>query len=118
LGGFRIGKTDSLFETFTGSAGNVIQDSIVGYTPGKTHQIAYTFTGGNGFVAAVALEEGSGPVYTLDSYAPHVVGGLGYVGAWGGVTGVVGYDAVYGEWAAKARVDFNVNDAFSVFVMG
>ena len=60
LGGFRIGYTDSLFETLTGSAGNVMQDSIVPYSPGKTHMIAYTFAGANGFSATVGLEEGAG----------------------------------------------------------
>ncbi len=118
LGGFRIGKTDSLFSTFTGYAGGVIQDTLVPYGPFGTHQIAYTFNGGNGFNAAVALEEGSGALYTLDSYVPHVVGGIGYTGGWGGISAVAGYDSVWEEWAGKVRVDFNVNDAFSLFVMG
>ena len=39
LGGFRIGKTNLLFDTFTGSAGDVINDGIVPYAPGGTHQI-------------------------------------------------------------------------------
>ena len=60
LGGFRIGKTDSLFTTFTGYSSGVINDGLVPYGPFDTHQIAYTFTGGNGFTAAVALEEGGG----------------------------------------------------------
>ena len=64
LGGFRIGKTDSLFSTFTGYAGGVIHDDIIGYGPFDTHQIAYTFTGGNGFTAAIALEEGAGSQIT------------------------------------------------------
>ena len=60
LGGFRIGKTDSLFSTFTGYSSGVSNDGLVPYGPFDTHQIAYTFTGGNGFTAAVALEEGGG----------------------------------------------------------
>ena len=60
LGGFRIGKTDSLFTTFTGYSSGVSNDGLVPYGPFDTHQIAYTFTGGNGFTAAVALEEGGG----------------------------------------------------------
>ena len=105
LGGFRIGKTDSLFDTFTGSAGDVINDGIVPYAPGGTHQISYTFTGGNGFTAMVGLEEGnSGDVYvdadgdehkalfTLDSYIPHVLAGVGYTAGWGGVSFVGAYD--------------------------
>ena len=129
LGGFRIGKTDSLFSTFTGYSSGVSNDGIVPYGPFATHQIAYTFTGGNGFTAAVALEEGGsdpnwffGPTnpgddYALDSYVPHVVGGIGWTGGWGGVSLVAGYDAVWEEGAVKGRVDFNVNDAISLFVM-
>jgi hypothetical protein len=108
LGGFRIGKTDSMFSTFTGYAGGVIQDDLIGYGPFGTHQIAYTFTGGNGFSAAVALEMGDGgsasfdvdddgiadtfisDLYTLDSYVPHVVGGLAWTQGWGGISAVAG----------------------------
>jgi opacity protein-like surface antigen len=132
LGGFRIGKTDSLFTTFTGYASGVSNDGLVPYGPFDTHQIAYTFTGGNGFTAAIALEEGGGndsetiipspgpsqaDIYALDSYVPHVVGGIGWTGGWGGVSLVAGYDAVFEEGAIKGRVDFNVNDAISLFVM-
>jgi hypothetical protein len=119
LGGFRIGKTDSLFSTFTGYAGGVINDTTsgLGYGPFGTHQIAYTFNGGNGFSAAIALEEGSGYLYTLDSYVPHVTGGIGYTAGWGGISGVVGYDANYETWAGKIRGDFNATDALSLFIM-
>jgi hypothetical protein len=119
LGGFRVGKTDSLFSTFTGYAGGVINDTTsgLGYGPFGTHQIAYTFNGGNGFSAAIALEEGSGYMYTLDSYIPHVVGGVGYTAGWGGISGVVGYDSVWETWAGKIRGDFNATDALSLFLM-
>ena len=128
LGGFRIGATDSLFSTFSGYAGGVIQDDFISYGPFKTHQIAYSWNGGNGFNAAVALEEGDGAgwnnswsgepnIYTLDSYIPHLVAGVGYTGGWGGASLVVGYDSVWEEVAVKGRVDFTINDAFSMFVM-
>ena len=89
-------------------------------------------TGGNGFTAAIALEEGGGndnetitpgpgpdqaDIYALDSYVPHVVGGVGWTGGWGGVSVVAGYDAVFEEGAIKGRVDFNAGDAISLFVM-
>ncbi|MEW9838732.1 porin, partial [Mesorhizobium marinum] len=126
LGGFRVGKTDSLFSTFTGYASGVANDGIVPYGPFGTHQIAYTFNGGNGFSAAVALETGDGNgslnssdpnIYSIDSYVPHVVGGVGYTGGWGGVSLVAGYDSVWEEVAVKGRVDFNIGDALSAFVM-
>ncbi len=130
LGGFRIGKTNSLFDTFTGSAGDVINDGIVPYAPGGTHQISYTFTGGNGFTAMVGLEEGnSGDVYvdadgdehkalfTLDSYIPHVLAGVGYTAGWGGVSFVGAYDSVWEEFAVKARVDVKATETISAFLM-
>ncbi|WP_353646455.1 porin [Mesorhizobium sp. WSM2239] len=116
LGGFRIGKTDSLFSTFTGYAGGVIQDDLIGYGPFGTHQIAYTFTGGNGFSAAIALEEGD-DTYALDDYVPHVVGGVAWTQGWGGVSAVAGYDAVFEEWAAKVRLDVNATEQLSLFIM-
>ncbi|RJG45830.1 MULTISPECIES: porin [unclassified Mesorhizobium] len=117
LGGFRIGKTDSLFSTFTNYGADVIEDDLNGgYGPFDTHQIVYTYTGTNGFSAAVGLEEGA-DVYTIDSYVPHVVVGAGYTQGWGGITGVVGYDSVYEEWAGKVRLDVNATDTISLFIM-
>ena len=69
LGGFRVGKTDSLFSTFTGYSSGVSNDGLVPYGPFGTHQIAYTFTGGNGFTAAIALEEGGGGEGSYDGTA-------------------------------------------------
>jgi len=122
LGGFRVGKTDSLFATLTGYAGNVIEDDLISYAGGSsadygTHQIAYTYVGGNGFSASVAVEEGAYD-NAIDSYVPHVVAGAAYTQGWGGVSGVVGYDSNYEEWAGKLRLDVNVNEQLSLFVMG
>ncbi|MBU2108847.1 MAG: porin [Alphaproteobacteria bacterium] len=117
LGGFRVGKTDSLFSTFTGYSSGVSNDGLVAYGPFDTHQIAYSWNGGNGFNAAVALEEANSITYTLDSYVPNVVGGIGYTGGWGGVSFVAAYDSVYEEGAFKGRIDFNANDMISLFVM-
>jgi hypothetical protein len=118
LGGFRIGKTDSLFTTFTDYAGGVINDDVIGFGPYDTHQIAYTFDAGNGFTAAVALEEGSGVLYTIDSYVPHVAAGVGYTAGWGSVRVVGGYDSVWEEFAVKARLDVKASETISLFVMG
>jgi hypothetical protein len=118
LGGLTVAYTDSLFETLTDSAGSVINDDIgVNYTPGKTHLIAYTFDGGNGFSATIGVEEGKGENYTIDSYVPHVVAGASFTQGWGKIAGVVAYDSNWGEVAAKLRVDFNVNEALSLWVM-
>src|SRR5438093_962074 len=56
LGGFRIGKTDSLFVTETGYASDVVNDGLIKYGPFDTHQIAYTYDFGNGFSISGAVE--------------------------------------------------------------
>lgn len=131
LGGFRAGKTDSLFTTFTGYGGGVINDDIIGYGPDGTHQIAYGWESDSGFAVAVALETGEGDLiapflvpefdqpdfYALDSYVPHVVAGVGWQGAWGGASLVAGYDAVWEQGAVKARVDFYPTDRLALFAM-
>jgi hypothetical protein len=117
LGGFRIGKTDSLFSSFTGYAGGIIEDDLaVPYGPFGTHQIAYTFTGSNGFSAAIALEEGSGGS-TITDFMPHVAGGVAWTQGWGGVSVVGGYDTVLDEGAIKGRIDVNATEQLSLFLM-
>ena len=118
LGGLTLAYSDSLFESLTDSAGTVINDDIVSYTPGKSHYIAYTFDAGNGFSATVGVEEGSGVDYTIDSYVPHVVAGASFTQGWGKISGVVAYDSVWEEVSGKVRVDVNVNDALTLWVMG
>ncbi|PBC11494.1 porin [Mesorhizobium sp. WSM3859] len=117
LGGLRVGKDESAFDTFIGYAGNVIQDTIVPYGDFDTNVVQYYFDAGNGFSAVVSLEEGSGVVGTIDSYVPHVVGGLKWTQGWGAITGVVAYDSNYEEVAGKVRLDVNVTNELSLFGM-
>ncbi|RWE00339.1 porin [Mesorhizobium sp.] len=117
LGGLRVGKDESAFDTFIGYAGNVIQDTLVPYGDFDTNVVQYYFDAGNGFSAVLSLEEGSGVVGTIDSYVPHVVGGLKWTQGWGAITGVVAYDANYEEVAGKVRLDVNATDAISLFIM-
>ncbi|CDX22399.1 Porin omp2b [Mesorhizobium sp. ORS 3359] len=117
LGGLRVGKDESAFNTFIGYAGNVIQDTIVPYGDFDTNVVQYYFDAGNGFSAVVSLEEGSGVKGTIDSYVPHVVGGVKWTQGWGAITGVVAYDSNYEEVAGKVRLDVTVNDAISLFGM-
>ena len=116
LGGLRVGKDESAFDTFVGYAGNVIQDTLVPYGGFDTNVIQYYFDAGNGFSAVVSLEEGYG-AYTIDSYVPHVVGGVKWTQGWGAISGVVAYDANYEEVAIKGRLDVNVSDALQLWVM-
>ncbi|ESY63430.1 MULTISPECIES: porin [Mesorhizobium] len=118
LGGLRVGKDDTAFDTFIGYAGNVIQDTIVPYGGQESNVVQYYFDAGNGLTGLVSLEEGAGKIGTIDSYVPHVVGGLKYKGDWGAITGVVAYDSNYEEVAGKVRLDVNVSKEFSLFVMG
>jgi hypothetical protein len=117
LGGLRVGKDESAFNTFIGYAGNVIQDTIVPYGDFDTNVVQYYFDAGNGFSAVVSLEEGAGVKGTIDSYVPHVVGGVKYTQGWGAITGVVAYDSNYEQVTGKVRLDVNVNDQFSLFGM-
>ena len=141
LGGIRVGLDESIFNHWTGYYGNVINDDVVNpmaYT--RTNVISYTFNAGNGFSAILGVEQGNDdaddygyrghfvgdtPDFTgkklsgkIDDYTPNVVGGLKYVQGWGGVSVVGAYDAYYEEWAAKARLDLNVTDRWSLWVMG
>jgi Porin subfamily len=136
LGGFRVGAVDSMFTTFTDYAGAVINDDdFVPYGPldgDITHQISYTFEAGNGIIASIALEEGNDDTgfetpdgslvidnaFTLDSYVPHVVAGLGYTGGWGSIKAVAAYDSVWEEFAAKLRLDVKPTEKFTAFIMG
>ncbi|TGQ40779.1 porin [Mesorhizobium sp. M00.F.Ca.ET.216.01.1.1] len=118
LGGLRVGKDESAFDTFIGYAGNVIQDTLVPYGDFDTNVVQYYFDAGNGFSAVVSLEEGSGEIGTIDSYVPHVVGGVKYTQGWGAITGVVAYDSNYEEVAGKVRLDVKPMDNLSLFIMG
>ncbi|MER9393540.1 MULTISPECIES: porin [unclassified Mesorhizobium] len=126
LGGLRVGKDESAFNTFIGYAGNVIQDTLVPYGDFDTNVIQYYFDAGNGFSAVISLEEGSGAggstvgsygVGTIDSYVPHVVGGLKYTQGWGAITGVLAYDSNYEEVAGKVRLDITPMQNLSLFIM-
>ncbi|GLS35857.1 porin [Mesorhizobium tianshanense] len=116
LGGLRVGKDESAFDTFIGYAGNVIQDTLVPYGGFDTNVVQYYFDAGNGFSAVVSLEEGYGD-FTIDSYVPHVVGGLKWTQGWGAITGVIAYDSNYEEVAGKVRLDVTPMENLSLFIM-
>jgi hypothetical protein len=118
LGGLRVGKDESAFDTFIGYAGSVINDTLVPYGDFDTNVVQYYFDAGNGFSAVVSLEEGSGTVGTIDSYVPHVVGGVKYTQGWGAITGVIAYDSNYEEVAGKVRLDITPMQNLSLFIMG
>lgn len=117
LGDLRIGKDWSAFDMFIGYPGNVLNQMLVPYGDLETNVIQYYFDAGDGFSAVVSLEEGEGVVGTIDSYVPHVVGGLKYTQQWGAITGVAAYDSNYGSVAGKVRVDVNVTSELSLFGM-
>ena len=126
LGGFRVGVADELFGSFTGYAGDVINDDVINYQSGTSNQISYTFTAGNGFSAIIAAEQGEvesdndglSHDYRINDYMPHVLGGVKYEQGWGGISAVAGYDSVIEEWAGKVRLDVKITDAVKAFVMG
>ncbi|MDX8440473.1 porin [Mesorhizobium australafricanum] len=117
LGGFRVGKDESAWNTFSGYAGEVIKDSLVGYGGDfDTGVIQYYFDAGNGFSAVISLEQGAGD-NTVDSYVPHVVGGVKYTQGWGSISATGVYDSVWEEWGAKVRLDVNATNELSLWAM-
>ncbi|MER9970894.1 porin [Mesorhizobium sp. M0060] len=131
LGGLRVGKDESAFDTFIGYAGNVIQDTLVPYGGFDTNVVQYYFDAGNGFSAVASLETGSGSAAadpgifqdsnsgndSIDSYVPYVVGGIKYTQGWGSITGVAAYDSTWEEWAGKVRLDVTPIQNLTLFVM-
>lgn len=144
LGGFRVGLDDTIFNSWIGGYGNVINDDSVapaGNT--RTNFISYTFSGDAGFSAIVGVELGNasfsvkGPYYYIDkddkiallpdddlppskgikNYTPNLVLGMKFMQKWGGFSAVAAYDSYYKKWAGKVRVDFNVNDRFNLWAM-
>ncbi|MER8426260.1 porin [Mesorhizobium sp. M1403] len=132
LGGLRVGKDETAFNTFTGYAGNVINDTLVPYGGFDTNVIQYYFDAGNGFSAVASLETGEGFFIngdnvtnlslnlghdSIDSYVPYVVGGVKYTQGWGSISGVVAYDSSLEEWTGKARLDITPMQNLTLFLM-
>jgi len=118
LGGLSVGVHDSRFWTWTDGLGSVLNDDL-GLIGAKntTNFITYTFAADNGFSAMIGVEQGNGLWLNDANYEVHVVGGVKYEQGWGGLSAVVAYDTIYEEWSAKARVDVNVTDQFSVWAL-
>ncbi|WP_375683863.1 porin [Bartonella sp. AP285QHHD] len=144
LGGFRVGLDDTIFNSWTGGYGNVLNDdSIAPAGTTRTNFISYTFSGDSGFSAIIGAElgnnadsllgitgyyidkddklvsitEGTLPSKAIKNYTPNVVLGIKFMQKWGGFSAVAAYDAYYKKWAGKVRADFNVNDRFNLWVM-
>ncbi|WP_156851703.1 porin [Bartonella refiksaydamii] len=145
LGGFRVGLDDTIFNSWTGGYGNVLNDDSIapsGIT--RTNFISYTFSGDSGFSAIIGAELGNadgpasieGAYYYIDKddkiavvptdslpskrikdYTPNLVFGIKFMQKWGGFSTVAAYDSYYKKWAGKVRVDFNVNDRFNLWAM-
>ena len=124
LGGFQMGVNDVLFGSWLGYAGNqIINDDVIQYGSDSisSNQISYTFEGGNGFSAVIAAEQGevfNGYDYVIDNYMPHVLAGAKWQQGWGQFGAVVGYDSVQEDVGVKARLDVNLTDSISAWVMG
>ncbi|WP_375621717.1 MULTISPECIES: porin [unclassified Bartonella] len=144
LGGFRVGLDDTIFNSWTGGYGNVLNDdSIAPAGTTRTNFISYTFNGDSGFSAIIGAElgniadslpgitgyyidkddklvsitEGTLPSKAIKNYTPNVVLGIKFMQKWGGFSAVAAYDTYYKKWAGKVRADFNVNDRFNLWVM-
>ncbi|WP_244489922.1 porin [Rhizobium sp. Leaf391] len=125
LGGFRAGYSDSRFDKWLDSAGNIINDDVIDYSPNRTAQVSYVYNSENGFQFLIGLEEGNGTydaggttvAYKAQEW-PYPVAGVKYKQDWGGISAIIGYDTEAESLAAKARLDLTLNDIFSLFIMG
>ncbi|WFR96297.1 porin [Rhizobium tumorigenes] len=127
LGGFLVGKNDSVYSTFLGYAGDVINDDIIEYGINGTdelNQLTYAYDSGTGFTAVASLEDstngtaaGANGENSSDHYAPDGVLGLGYKAGAFNFRVVGGYDSIVEEGAVKARVDAKFG-GFTAFLMG
>ncbi|MGZ9724163.1 porin [Rhizobium miluonense] len=127
LGGFLIGKADSQFATYTGGAGDVINDDVIDFSLATTelNQITYKYDAHNGFTAVISLEDsnsgagatGANGENSSNHYAPDIVGGLGYTADTFGFRVVGGYDSIVEEGAIKGRLDAKF-DNVQAFLMG
>lgn len=124
LGGFQIGINDVLYGSFLGYAGSsIINDDVIQYGSDSisTNLISYTFTGGNGFSAIIAAEQGEvfdDTDYIIDDYMPHVLAGAKLEQQWGKIGAVIGYDSVQESIGVKARLDVDLTESISAWVMG
>lgn len=113
LAGFRVGKTDSAFITYTDYAGAVLIDDLIDFGTDDTNVIQYNYDSGTGITAIVSLEDFAHPA---NNYVPNIVGGVGYGTDAFGIKVLGGYDSSLEEGAVKARIDGDFG-GFSAFVM-
>ncbi len=57
LAGFRVGKDESIYTTWTGYAGGLINDGLVPFGPFDVTLISYTYDFGNGFSIIGGVED-------------------------------------------------------------
>ncbi|UNE54866.1 porin [Bartonella machadoae] len=123
-------------------------DSIAPAGVTRTNFVSYTFSGDSGFSAIIGAELGNAdspyddenpeniyyyidkddkianvaadslPSKRIKKYTPNIVLGMKFMQKWGGFSAVTAYDAYYKKWAAKVRMDFNVNDRLNLWIMG
>lgn len=126
LAGFLVGYVDTLYTAFTGDAGNTVNDYYdVNYGDFHQTQIRYTYDPGNGFLAAISLEDDSDISSDTvddfdvpdDDYMPDIIAAVGYVTDPFKARLVGAYDESMEEGAIKLRLDGTIGN-LSVFAMG
>lgn len=128
LGGLRAGYSDSRYDTWLNSAGNIINDDVIDYTGDRTNQLSYVWGGEKGPSAFIGLEEGAGdyetgfpgePIVEIPSHerAPFPIAGARIQQDWGGLFIIGGYDTDAEAFGGKIRADYVFNDVFKIFAM-
>lgn len=113
LAGFRVGKTESAFITYTGNAGSVLIDDLIDFGPDEANVIQYNYKSDNGITAILSLEDFPD---AGNDYVPNIVAGVGYEGETFKARVLGGFDSSLEEGAIKARLDGTFG-GISAFVM-
>ncbi len=113
--GFRVGKGDSAFTTYTDFAGKVIQDWVVKYGQFETTFISYNYDNGNGLTGVLSIEDDRGGG---KGYVPDFVVGAGYSAGPYGLKLVAGYDESMKAGGIKGRVDATLGGVAAFLMAG
>lgn len=92
LGGLAMGLAPTLWDA------DLSGEFDDGGNDARVHFMSYTFAGGNGFTAALALEEADDNY----DYTPNILGKVGVAQGWGSFDLFGAYDATAEEFMLKA----------------
>lgn len=133
LGGLRIGMDESIFNTWVGGFGEVLNDNLLNPLEGTpVGTVNYTFNAGNGMSAILGAEvvNGKGDTFLNGVVTPvaagskgnqgenlNILGGVKYAQGWGDIIGVAAYDTYHQSFSGRVRVDGNISPDMSLWAL-